>query len=376
MPITTIRSTSGVITSYIDGVPLVVAPDHPGYNKIEQALREGNGKEALRLADIKTAIEDYVADPNNPDSGVKIKDGNFYYKGREIQHPVVTRIMEFAAKKHDAQPLILFFENLCQNPSGHSYSQLFRFLEHKALPITDDGCFYAYKAITHDWKDYHTRTVSNRIGEKPFMERRETDDDFSEDCGSGFHVGNIEFVKSFHQQGGRIVLVKVNPKDVVSVPKSETYKMRCNTYEVIEEISPESIGLTAPLYTGFAPVSEIPPDGDGPGWDEDDDDDEDSSWVEEDEYEEDEADEEVEISSNLELPAVLALWCENQGLVKDEFVNHFVDEGIRSAFKKRDGQTFVQMLFYHAVEDGDENLVDILKNKESVKQLVRLVQGE
>jgi hypothetical protein len=372
--ITTIQSHSGVVTAYQGGRELQVAPDHPGYAKVQAALRSGNFDLALRQADVTAAVEDYATNPDDPTKGVKIVDGVFYYDNLPMKDAYTDKILEFCSQRKPVEFLILFFENLMQNTSRHSINQLPLFLENKNMPLTDDGCFYAWKAVNGDWRDYFSNTVDNSVGAKyggpPRLLRRDVDDDYSKDCSHGYHIGSVEYVSGFHRHGGHIILVKVNPKDVISVPEGECTKMRCSYYEVIEEVSPESLGLSEALYTGAVPVTPIHGDSDPDDDEDENDDDYEDSWVEE----EDEAEEE-EIGIG-ELPIALALWCESHGLQKEGFANHFVDESLRAAYKDADGATFVQRLYFHAIDDDDSSLIDTLSNKENVKQLVRLVQGE
>jgi hypothetical protein len=127
-------------------------------------------------------------------------------------------------------PYIRFLENLMQNPSSRSRSQLYRFLEHQGLPITEDGCFLAYKGVDENYYDKHTGNISNRIGQRVTMERNRISDDPSIGCHTGLHVGSERYAVDF---GDRTVICKINPRDVVSVPLDcECQKMRVCAYEV------------------------------------------------------------------------------------------------------------------------------------------------
>jgi hypothetical protein len=60
-------------------------------------------------------------------------------------------------------------------------------------------------------------------------------DDPENACSHGLHAGTIEYVKCFGEVNDKIIIVKINPKDVVSVPSHETTKLRCCKYEVVQE---------------------------------------------------------------------------------------------------------------------------------------------
>ena len=353
----TIRSNSGVINSYSDGRHFTVAPDHPAYNKIQFALQNEDFDEARLLSDVRNAVENFVSDPENPETGIKIEDGVFYYKNVEIKHPLVNRILEFMSRDIDPLYLIKFFENMMQNDSRHSINHVFLFLENEGMPLSTDGCFYGWKRVTNEWKDFFSNSVDNSIDGPPVerMERRDVDDNHTVLCSEGYHVGSVSFVSSFNRGTGHVILVKVNPKDVISVPEYDGGdKLRCCFYEKIQEVSPESIGLKESLYSDTAPV--VPIGGDN---------DKEEVWDEMDE--EDYSD---------ELPAALALWCETEGVIKEAVLEYLEETDLRIALDEKNGREFVQALHYHAVQLDDQNLITILSNKENMKKLVRLVQGE
>jgi hypothetical protein len=158
-------------------------------------------------------------------------------------------------------------------------------LEHENLPITEDGCFLAYKAINRDYTDKYTGTISNKVGDKVKMPYEEVTADPTKHCSSGLHCGSIEYVRNYgnfktdennEHTGDRLVTVKVNPSAVVSVPEdSDRQKVRVYRYVVHEEI--ENPYDLVPKYE--APVYY---DSEGNVYDEDYDDFE--TWDDDDEY--------------------------------------------------------------------------------------------
>jgi hypothetical protein len=128
-----------------------------------------------------------------------------------------------------------FVENLMENPSRRAIYELYSFLEECNLPITDDGHFIAYKRIRNDWMDVYSGTIDNHIGQKPSLPRRNVDDDCRNTCSYGLHVCSLGYLA--HYSGERLIAVKVNPKNVVSVPVDyHNSKMRVCEYEVITEL--------------------------------------------------------------------------------------------------------------------------------------------
>jgi hypothetical protein len=114
------------------------------------------------------------------------------------------------------------------------------FLEVNDMPITPDGHFLTYKAVTSDYKDFHTGKFDNSIGAKPEMPRHEVDDNRAITCSRGLHAANKDYASSFGGTG-HLMVCKVNPKDVVSIPNDyNNAKMRVSKYEVIDEVPKEN----------------------------------------------------------------------------------------------------------------------------------------
>jgi hypothetical protein len=133
------------------------------------------------------------------------------------------------------EPLVAFLDKLMKNPSRRAVNELYSFLEHKAMPITPNGNFLAYKSISLDWKDHYTGTFDNSVGNTLEMARNSVCDDAEVGCSSGFHAGSLQYASTF---GGssKLVIVEIDPSDVVSIPKdSNCQKLRTCKYKVIAE---------------------------------------------------------------------------------------------------------------------------------------------
>lgn len=220
------------ITAVIDGKSYTITSDNASYREVEQAiLNKEDPDDIADLFNAANAIKRFTR------GSVSVSpDGTtLFYKGEEVNNVVVERILAFMKAGLPVDPLIAFLERLLANPSRRSIEELYKFLEKEHLPITEDGCFLGYKAITHDWLDKHTGQEDNRVGAKPRMERRDVDDDARNDCSNGYHVGSLEYASGFRSGSDRLVIVKVDPADVVSVPYSDANKLRTQSYEVVCE---------------------------------------------------------------------------------------------------------------------------------------------
>jgi hypothetical protein len=132
------------------------------------------------------------------------------------------------------EPLVKFLEKLLDNPSRRAVDELYRFLEHKHMPLTPDGNFLAYKGVKHDFTDCYSGRFDNSVGQVLEMPRRSVCDDANVGCSHGFHAGSYEYAKGYASNGGNLMIVEIDPADVVSVPHDcDCQKLRTTKYKVV-----------------------------------------------------------------------------------------------------------------------------------------------
>jgi hypothetical protein len=219
-----------------------VLPEHINYKMILEALPTANEDELLDLVDLEKAVANFS------DGLVEVKNGKVLFEGEEVHGSISQRILEFMKKGLPFQPLVNFLNNLMNNPSMQSQKELYDFLEHEHLPITEDGHFLAYKAVRDDYMDKYKGVFDNHVGNVCEMRRAKVDDNRKMGCSNGLHAGALNYVASYGsvESNDRIVIVKINPEDVVSVPSDcNCEKLRTCRYEVVGEYQGE---LLKPLY--------------------------------------------------------------------------------------------------------------------------------
>ena len=219
-----------------------VIPDHTNYKVILEALPTATEDELLELVDIEKAVATFSQ------GQVSIVSGKVMFEGEEVHGSISKRILEFMSKGLPFEPLVKFLENLMENPSMQSQQELYDFLEHENLPVTEDGCFLAYKAVRSDFKDKWQGTFDNSVGQVCEMRRAKVDDNRKVGCSQGLHAGALNYVANYGSvdAGDNIVIVKINPQDVVSVPSDcDCEKLRTCKYEVVGLYQGE---LPKPLY--------------------------------------------------------------------------------------------------------------------------------
>ena len=275
----------GNLTLVLNNRTYQVLPDHINYKMILEALPTATADELLEIVDVEKAVAAFS------DGLVEIKNGKVLYEGEEVHGSISKRILEFMSKGLPFYPLVNFLHNLMENPSMQSQKELYDFLEHEHLPITEDGCFLAYKAVRSDYKDKYRGVFDNSVGNVCKMTRSKVDDDRGRGCSNGLHAGALNYVAGYGslENGDKIVIVKINPKDVVSVPTDcNCEKLRTCEYLVVGEYQGE---LLKPLYSATFSEDEYADYEDDEDydirddyWDQFDDEDEDEDYEDEDDY--------------------------------------------------------------------------------------------
>lgn len=151
--------------------------------------------------------------------------------GQPVPEGIRRRVLNLSADGKSPDPVLRFYERLQKNPSKRSVDQLFPFLDKMKIPLTDDGCFLAYKGVNDDYTDKHSGTINNRPGTTIKLPRNLVSDDPREPCHFGLHVGAVSYARTF---ADRMVVCKVDPEHVVCVPYDNSQeKMRVCQYKVI-----------------------------------------------------------------------------------------------------------------------------------------------
>lgn len=206
-----------------------ISDTHVNYSKILDAIKQDNWDIIESLTDVVETLTKFSQ------GNIRVKDGNIYWKGEPFHNALSSRILQMIEEGFDVKPMMNFMENLMLNPSKRAVDELYGFLEKSNLPITPDGCFLAFKKVKDNYMDVYTGTIDNSIGKIVSMERNQVNDDKDQTCSTGLHFCSKDYLGHFG--GQRVMILKINPRDVVSIPSDyNDSKGRCCTYEVIGEL--------------------------------------------------------------------------------------------------------------------------------------------
>jgi len=244
----------GKITACIEGAIHTIDITHPNYSKALQSVKESDWNGFLDAVDLTRKVRDFILNDN-----IKIEGGVINYKGEIVHNTLTKRVIDFMQNDLPFSPLLRFLENLMENSSKRAVDELYDFLEVGELPITEDGHFLAFKNVRSDFKDIHSGTFDNSVGSICEMRRNQVDEDKDRTCSYGLHFCSIAYLPNFRDSnGGKTMIVKINPKDVVAIPADyNNTKGRTCRYEVVGEYTEDwrskldrnESGWDAPLYS-------------------------------------------------------------------------------------------------------------------------------
>jgi transcriptional regulator with XRE-family HTH domain len=202
---------------------------HPTFKPLVRALKRKEWARVPKLVSTAALIAD------KSQGSVEVKKGGVFYKGTLIDNSLTTRILQIIKEGKPVSAMLKFMDNLYQNPEPFAIGELYDWLNGCKLPISDRGTFMAYKRVRSDYKDCHTGTIDNSVGQLVFMERKDVCKDRTQTCERGLHFCSIAYLPNY--PGDKIMMVEINPKDVVSIPNDYDFsKGRTWMYEVVAEV--------------------------------------------------------------------------------------------------------------------------------------------
>jgi hypothetical protein len=243
--LTATKSNDNHWTVILGGQPFMFDHTHPQYAGLVECVHAGDADEFVTLINTGSQIEDWS------EGDFEFREGFLYFEDEQVASQPTSRVIEMIQQGFPHKPMLNYLTNLYDNVSERAVQESYTWSSHKGLPITDDGMMVGYKGVAvhrgdtinvkngelndGDHVDRYTgKTFRNNVGDVCSMKRRQVCDDHTQGCSSGLHVGTYEYACDWAGNSGVVVLVKFNPKDIVSVPSDcDCQKMRVSEYEVI-----------------------------------------------------------------------------------------------------------------------------------------------
>lgn len=214
-------------------------------------------EELYALMSPVTKVQNIIKRSVSLSNSLSIEDGVLKFGDNVLEETLATHMLSLLDETNTPKneklwkSYVRFLDNLFQNVNAEIRSQLFRWMDYEnkagnAFGITEDGCFVGYKGCKGtilepmssftgfaivDGEDVHGH-IPNKVGSVIQMPRSEVQFDPQVGCSQGLHVGTRNYAVSW---APILILVKVNPRDVVSVPfECDSQKMRVCEYTVLK----------------------------------------------------------------------------------------------------------------------------------------------
>lgn len=241
-----IKSNDNRWTVVVGNQSYVFDSTHPEYEGLVECIQVGDAEEFIQLMEVGSVIENWSQ------GKFEFRDGFLYYEDEQVADQPTSRIIELIKNGWDHEPMLAYLDRLYNNVSNRAIMESYNWCSHKGLPITPDGYLVGYKGVKvyngeetkdkmgrtlkkGDLVDIHTgNSFRNNEGDSCRMKRRQVSDDCNQGCAAGLHVGTYEYACDWAGPNGKVVLVKFDPADIVSVPSDcQFQKMRVSDYTVM-----------------------------------------------------------------------------------------------------------------------------------------------
>lgn len=188
---------------------------------------------------------------------VSVRGNRLLFDGDPINGTLVEYILELHAHGESEKlgAYVNFLEKVKTNPAIETIDGLWKWIQHGDLTVTPEGDVLFYKGCIGNGDartsssqgtafvdgEEITGKIPNPDGAVVTMPRSTVDDGGWSMCSTGLHVATYAFASGFAREhgngGGDVVVVKVNPRDVVSVPNDSSFqKLRVCRYTVLHAV--------------------------------------------------------------------------------------------------------------------------------------------
>lgn len=251
------QTTPTSLAIIIDGVAYNITNANPMFEQIKRKVCDTSipDSKLVDMLDQATALINFVDGEITYDRA----SGLAWAGDISLDGEWLALVQKYATAGRPAEPLAKFFKLLSRNPSQKSVSTLWPFMANANLGVDADGYIIAFKAVRNDWFSItggdnskviqgvvnKQGQIRNAPGDVIKVQRNYVADDPDVACGPGIHAGSKEYAEIFGSikvacptTGNRMIVVRIDPADVVSVPKDcNAGKVRVAQYTVLEQFT-------------------------------------------------------------------------------------------------------------------------------------------
>lgn len=227
-----------------------VDENHHNYDKLVECLVDKDGDkfvEYYNAPKVDVQVEEYPELQDHYEDDLVISNGKIFYRGKQVDDAVCKYVAKLQSMNADITGMKKYIGRMYNNVSEEARDQQFRFINLHHLIIDPEGYVIAYKYVDKNYMDKYSRTISYAVGNVVKMKRSEVDDNSRAGCSRGLHAGSLKYVYSYGSHDDRIVIVRIDPADIVCIPKDCNFqKMRCCRLQVIGDYQGQ---LYKPVYS-------------------------------------------------------------------------------------------------------------------------------
>lgn len=243
---------------FSDGKTHLVGDEHPNFDRVLEAAQDDDvpEDEVMRLANLIAFVGDRLT---RLSERVSVVGNNVLFDGDPLRSEIATHIVRMVRESDERgwMSLVSFLEKVQTNPNEHSRDSLYSWIANRDFTLTQDGDLIAYKGVQVDSEGMslsishgtaivngvvHNGAIPNPDGAVVEMPRSEVQHNTAVGCSTGLHAGTWGYAAGFAR--GRVLTVRINPRDVVSVPTDcDAQKMRVSRYEVLSTVE-QAYGYT------------------------------------------------------------------------------------------------------------------------------------
>lgn len=255
------REDSANIVVVVDGEMYVADEQHPLFDEIVEMVFDGD-ESVVEMFDTSAAVATVF---EGVTERISVAHSKVYVDNDIVTGPYADKIVELIKSGGDALPYANFLEKVYTNTEEHTRDNLARWLNaNGSFTIDEDGDIIGYKGVTVSLGSINHGpavvngtavhgSVPNQPGSVVSMARSKVEHNPGVGCASGLHVGTWDYANGF---GSVVLEVKVNPRDVVSVPTDcSDQKMRVSRYKVNKVVDYKHREAVIP--NGFQPSEDF-----------------------------------------------------------------------------------------------------------------------
>ena len=217
-----------------------VMPEMNDIMKMMQNIQLNGCTELLGLKtdSLMSVISEMGFEPVKMDGGIYINLSNGPIPAEPLQD-----LIKHSHATGNSAALQALMDRISTIDRQHSVEDLVRFIENSEMPVTSDGRLVAFKRVNKrpDGNNYdvHSGTILNNVGCRVQMDIENVDPNRAQDCSYGLHVASRGYIRGF--SGNTLLLILVNPEDVIAVPQYDPKKVRVCRYDIVHEFSQEDM---------------------------------------------------------------------------------------------------------------------------------------